>query len=510
MFENAARTRVGSRAGASRAHRAGLTLIEVLVVLLVVAVVAGIALVALRSARTSASETRQLADLRSGAALFASWSHDRSEEFLNLQRDPQRYAMRCEPWRGSHYCVYWESQWHRWNTVYFWTTIERSPVQGFLYSFTFVSDPAMWSLNPGPERLGHAARRHFRPVRARGLVPGGEGPSHLALVDRATPVGVRRRLGDRGDPGTSPDADHRADLDAAAVGGTRARLFDARRRARKGCRALIHHGRPRYTRDMTGEKRTPWALLLAGSLAVLLVGIVAVIMMRSGSPQPVAAPAVTHAPASEDPPARAPQASADQLRATLGDALRASAAAPDTLVAQADRLAPVLAASLTHDFHALERGAHSLGGDFRGQIAEYDQMRRVLRSSPVTSRPPARAVAGRVGGVGRSRRARRTPEPAGRPGPRPGARGAAGLHRDRRSPGAQPPRGCAARRPAAQSRPREGPARHRRHARHAVARALAIPSHSARRSAAGDADRGAVAGRLDGRPRLRRAVHPRL
>lgn len=133
--------------------------------LLVVAVVAGIALVALRSARASASETRQLADLRSGAALFASWSHDRSEEFLNLQRDPQRYAMRCEPWRGSHYCVHWESQWHRWNTVYFWTTGERSPVQGFLYSFTFVSDPAMWSLNPGPERLGHAARRHFRPVR---------------------------------------------------------------------------------------------------------------------------------------------------------------------------------------------------------------------------------------------------------------------------------------------------------------------------------------------------------
>lgn len=121
---------------------------------------------------------------------------------------------------------------------------------------------------------------------------------------------------------------------------------------------------------------------------MLLVGIFAAMRMRSGSPPPVSEPAVTHAPASEGAPARAAPASADRLRATLGDALRASAAAPDTLVAQADRLAPVLAASLTHDFHALERGAHSLGGGFRGQIAEYDQMRRVLRSWPVTSRPP--------------------------------------------------------------------------------------------------------------------------
>lgn len=167
MFDKAARTRGGSRTAAMRTprhRRAGLTLIEVLVVLLVVAIVTGIALTALRSARTAAAETKTLADLRSGAALFASWSHDRKGEFLNYQRDPRRYAMRCEPWRGGDYCLQWESQWRQWWTAYFWTTGERAEVRGFFYSLTFLSDPALWKLDPTPRMLGHGAARHFRPT----------------------------------------------------------------------------------------------------------------------------------------------------------------------------------------------------------------------------------------------------------------------------------------------------------------------------------------------------------
>lgn len=145
----------------------GLTLVEVLVALLVVAIVTAITLTALRSARQSAAETRSLADLRSGVGLFLSWSHDRQGEFLNYQRDPRRYAMRCEPWRGRDHCVQWETQRYRWPTSYFWTTGERAEVQSFQYSFTFLSDPTLWKLDPTPRMLGPSASNHFRPTNMR-------------------------------------------------------------------------------------------------------------------------------------------------------------------------------------------------------------------------------------------------------------------------------------------------------------------------------------------------------
>lgn len=145
----------------------GLTLLEVLVVLGIVAIVTAIVITALRGAREAAVETKSLADLRSGVGLFASWSNDRDGEFLNYQKDPRRYAMRCEPWRDGEYCVQWQSQTTEWPTAYFWTTGEKAEVQSFLYSFTFLSDPAMWRLDPTPRMLGEGAAEHFRPTYTR-------------------------------------------------------------------------------------------------------------------------------------------------------------------------------------------------------------------------------------------------------------------------------------------------------------------------------------------------------
>src|SRR5690606_38892318 len=54
-----------------------------------------------------------------------------------------------------------------WPTAYFWTTGERAEVQTFLYSFTFLSDPAMWKLDPTPRMLGPQAADHFRPTFTR-------------------------------------------------------------------------------------------------------------------------------------------------------------------------------------------------------------------------------------------------------------------------------------------------------------------------------------------------------
>lgn len=147
--------------------RRGLTLIEVMVVLGVIAIVTAITLTALRSARQSAVEMKTLADLRSGAGLFASWSNDRKGEFLNYERDPRRYAMRCEPWREGEYCVQWQSQIRDWPTAYFWTTGEKPEVRSFSYSFTFLSDPDLWKLDPTPRSLGDDAALHFRPTTTR-------------------------------------------------------------------------------------------------------------------------------------------------------------------------------------------------------------------------------------------------------------------------------------------------------------------------------------------------------
>lgn len=181
MTGRSVKARAGSGWVSPRARggrRPGLTLVEVLVVLLVVAIVTAITLTALRSARQSAAETKSLADLRSGVGLFLSWSHDRQGEFLNYQRDPRRYAMRCEPWRGGEYCVQWESQRLKWPASYFWTTGERAEVQSFEYSFTFLSDPALWKLDPTPRMLGFGAARHFRPTFTREVLY----PSEKAML----------------------------------------------------------------------------------------------------------------------------------------------------------------------------------------------------------------------------------------------------------------------------------------------------------------------------------------
>jgi len=167
----------------------GLTLVEVLVVLSVVAIVTALVITALRGARQAAVETTNLADLRSGVGLFIMWSNDRDGEFLNYQRDPRRYAMRCEPWRDGDYCVQWQSQTNEWPTAYFWTTGKKAEVQSFLYSFTFLSDPEMWKLAPTPRMLGERATEHFRATYMREvLYPAEKAILHSYNASKRKPV----------------------------------------------------------------------------------------------------------------------------------------------------------------------------------------------------------------------------------------------------------------------------------------------------------------------------------
>jgi hypothetical protein len=137
----------------------------VLVVMGLIALLTALVLTGLRIVNEQSKQTTLLADLRSGVAMFTTWSNDRQGQNLHYELDPRLFSARCGPgFDGDQVCVGWFEQAlnRRWALSWYWTTGEIPEVRTFGYAATALADPRMWDEHGQPAATEYAA--YMRPT----------------------------------------------------------------------------------------------------------------------------------------------------------------------------------------------------------------------------------------------------------------------------------------------------------------------------------------------------------